>query len=83
MEETTMNNFERVINMAANLGTVTINSKDRVLQNVKFSIDTYDIYEDSISIASLDGSEMLINAGDIKGVNGNEVELGQYFLTIK
>lgn len=75
-----MTNFERVINLVADLGQVTINSINNILNNIIIDIDTYDIYEDMISIGSLNGSEININAADIIDIDGTKVVLTDYVL---
>ena len=75
-----MTNFERVINLVADLGQVTINSINNILNNIIIDIDTYDIYDDMISIGSLNGNEININAADIIDVDGTKVVLTNYVL---
>lgn len=75
-----MTNFERVINLVADLGQVTINSINNILNTIIIDIDTYDIYEDMISIGSLNGSEININAADIIDIDGTKVVLTDYVL---
>jgi hypothetical protein len=81
MEEKVMTNFERVINLIAELGKVSITSNDGVLHNMIMDIDEYDIFEDAISIGNLNGDELLIRDLDIIDVDGEVVKLKNYLLT--
>lgn len=60
-----MTDFERVIELASKLGTVVINNK---YVNITINIDTYDIYNNLLSIGDLNGNEINIYSDDILNV---------------
>ena len=68
-----MTNFERVIELAGKMSTMEIVFSDAF--HLKFEVDSYDIYEDAISVGDLEGNEVLIAADNIQAVDGDVVYL--------
>lgn len=76
-----MTNLERVTQLAGQLGTVTISSKDEVLFMVTKDVYTIGQYEDYITIGSEDDSQIYVRENDIVSVNDDVVCLSNYTLT--
>ena len=71
-----MTDFERVIELASKLGTVVINNK---YVNITINIDTYDIYNNILSIGDLNGNEINIYSDDILNVYGDRLVILKNF----
>lgn len=65
-----MTDFERVIELVSKLGTVVINNK---YVNITINIDTYDIYDNILSIGDLNGNEINIYSDDILNIYGDRL----------
>lgn len=75
-----MTNFKRVIELVGQMGNVTMSSNDGVLCYFRFSVDSYEIGTEEISISDLNGNEILIREADIVKVDGRQVVLKNYII---
>lgn len=71
-----MTNFERVIELAGRMSTMEVVAGNAF--HLKFEVDSYDIYEDAISVGDLEGNEVLIKAANIQDVDGDVVYLKHF-----
>lgn len=78
-----MTNFERVMELAGELQSMTISSNDGFINSVTMDIDTCDVYDNELSISSLNGDEIIIYEDNIVSVNDNVVKLKGYVISFE
>ena len=78
-----MTKAEQILNLIGTYGTAVIDSNDGMIQNFRLSIDTYEVYDDSIRIFNLEDAEFVIPLSPALEVQGNVILCENYQIRVE